>query len=141
MVYKLLDTVFNGGDIRSELGMRVDASRPQGADQALRDLSIMPDSVSESQYWAEEEKTGKLAMTALLVSSFVKSRALQRSSALKIRGALYQDRASQIRSAGTMAQQDLRHQELAISHNIMMGGQQRRMTGYAAAAAGARTLI
>ncbi|MBW4514521.1 MAG: hypothetical protein KME11_04790 [Timaviella obliquedivisa GSE-PSE-MK23-08B] len=140
-IYNFLDTVFSGGTPKSDIGMRVNASLPQGTDQELRQLNNMPSSISQEEYWAEEQKTGELSMSALLMKQYVKCRAIQRSSITQIRGAILQDKSGQMRAAMTMGQQDLRHQTTAISHNIMLGGQQRQMTGYAAAASGTRTLI
>jgi hypothetical protein len=139
--YKLLDTVFSGGTIKSNVGERVDARYPAGADGALKALNSYPENLSEQQYWQEEEKMGELALTALLTQAMVKTRAAERSSLLKIRGAILSDKQGQMKTAFAMGQQELKFNQTAITHNILAGGQQKQMSGYAAAASGVRSLI
>lgn len=139
--YRFLDTVFSGGSIKSNVGQRVDARYPAGADESLKALNDYPENLSEAEFWNAEEKMGELALTALLTQAMVKNRAAQRSSLVKIRGAILSDKQGQMKTSFAMGQQELKYNQAAIAHNILSGGQQKQMSGYAAAASGVRSLI
>jgi hypothetical protein len=140
-MYQLLESVFSAGAIKPDVGMKVDARYPGGAQRELEALNQpMPDEITQEMSWQAEEEASSMKATALIVQQMVKHRALKRSAIASIRNSLLSDTQSQMRTAYALSQQDLRFQEAVINHNVLTGGAQRAMKGYAEAIQNTRSL-